>query len=108
MESLIPTLKISLSDYRYQVLGLTNIPIFFIETHRVSAIPDFQIWIELVLGHREQMPRVVPEVTFSFNSACNLGESRAAPATDHFPPGIESGNFLIYNHFWSDPEDLLQ
>lgn len=108
MESLIPTLKISLSDDRFQVLEVTINPIFFIATRRVSAIPDFHIWIELVLGHRDEMPLTVPEVTFSFNRACNFGESKAPPTIDYFPPTTESGNFLIYNHFWSDPEDLLQ
>jgi hypothetical protein len=108
MERLIPTLKMSLSDDLFKVLEVTINPIFFIKSRRPSAIPEFQIWIELVLGHNELRPRPVPRVTFRFNSACNLGPLKPPPTADYVPPTVESNNFLIYNHFWSGEEGLLQ
>ena len=104
MESLIPTVTISLNNNKYEILELTVNPIFAIEIFFLKIWPKryFKVWVELVLGHNSDEELSIPEVHFSFNSAFHFTRKIHPPLDDGDIQisGGKSANFILYKHFW--------
>jgi len=77
--SLVPTVDVRLESEEFRILALTVNPIFFVAKRRVFRyvraglffLPpkrDFEVWIELVLGHHANVALPVPPVRFTFNN----------------------------------------
>lgn len=107
MESLIPTVTISINNNKYEILELTVNPIFAIEISFLKIWPKryFKVWLELVLGHNSDEELSIPEVHFSFNSAFHFTRKIHPPLDDRDiqisgEKGGKSANFILYKHFW--------
>lgn len=104
MESLIPTVTISLNTNEYEILELTVNPIFAIDTSFIKIYPErnFKVWIEVVLGHKSKTDLPIPEVHFSFNEAFHFTQDHHPPLDDRDlqASNKETVNFILYRHFW--------
>ena len=104
MESLIPTVTISINNNKYEILELTVNPIFAIGILFFKIWPKryFKVWVELVLGHNSDEELSIPEVHFSFNSAFHFTRNMHPPLDDRDMQisGGKSANAVLYKHFW--------
>jgi hypothetical protein len=105
MDALYPTVTISIpaQHEKWKLWELTVNPMLWLpDNPRLftgAMAPRYEVWVELVLLHREADAQFLPEIAFEFNDAFDFDEE-GPPEADTLPGEFATPFNQLYYDYW--------